>query len=99
VIATALEAQRVAGERDILPDDVTRADLRRGGATRLLTVVKVCIDAGGRVTSATMLKSSGYPAYDQRLRATIKDTWRYRPYKIDGVAKPVCSSATFIYRS
>jgi TonB family protein len=99
VPAAALEASRVAGEREILPLAETRDAIAHDGRTRAVVAIKVCVDARGRVESATVLKSSGYPAYDQHLRTTIVGTWRYRPYLVNGTAMPVCAAVTLTYQA
>jgi TonB family protein len=54
-------------------------------------VIKVCIGASGEVTAASVMKSSGYSAYDANLVAGIR-SWRYRPYVADGKPVPACSA-------
>ena len=44
-----------------------------------------------------MLKSTGFSAYDQTIQSTIRGTWRYRPFLVNGKAAPVCTAVTFIY--
>ena len=44
-----------------------------------------------------MLKSTGFPGYDQTITSTIKGTWRYRPFMVNGRAAAVCTAVTFIY--
>jgi len=45
---------------------------------------------------ATVLKSSGFPAYDARLVDEVR-RWRYTPFVIDGRPTPVCSVVQFVY--
>ncbi len=92
----ALEAQRVSGEKDIQPpNDVATQMARSGKGT--VGVVKMCLTDGGSVKSLTMLKSTGYPAYDNKIKSKMRE-WRYRPFQVNGKAVPVCTSVTFIYR-
>lgn len=93
----ALEALRISGEKLIVPDDVTKVEISRSGKTKLVTTYKICVDATGSVSALNMLKSSGFPDYDAKLLATMW-TWRYRPYLLEGVARAVCTSVTFIYQ-
>ena len=92
----ALEAQRVSGDKSISPDDETKQLIRRSGSSRVVATVKMCISAGGTVTSINVIKSSGYPAYDRKIQAKMRE-WRYRPFQVNGKATPVCSPVTFIY--
>src|SRR5438874_1475224 len=58
---------------------------------------KLCLDDTGAVVTVRGLKSTGYPAYDDKLRMTILDTWKYKPYLVNGQPVPVCTAVTFIY--
>ncbi|MBZ0235180.1 MAG: energy transducer TonB [Deltaproteobacteria bacterium] len=97
VVPTALEAQRVSGDKNIFPDDVTKTEIQRSGKTQLIVPVKVCIDRAGNMASVRIMKSSGFPAYDQKLTREI-NKWRYRPFMVDGTPTPVCSVVQFVYR-
>ncbi len=92
----ALEQQRLSGDKNIVPDDSTKLKIKRDGLTRVVTTVKMCLSSGGTVTDLNMLKSSGYPAYDSTIKLTMR-RWKYRPFKVNGKAVPVCTSVTFIY--
>ena len=69
-------------------------------ATRRSTPIrrpaKVCVAATGAIEQVHVLKSSGFPAYDEALRAGVR-AWRYRPFVINGSAAKVCSIVNFIY--
>jgi periplasmic protein TonB len=92
----ALEAQRISGEKEIQPpNDVATQMARAGKGT--VGVVKMCLTDGGTVKSLTMLKSTNYPAYDNKIKSKMHE-WRYRPFMVNGKAVPVCTSVTFIYR-
>jgi hypothetical protein len=43
------------------------------------------------------LRSSGFAAYDEKIQATIRRDWRYRPFLVNGKATPVCTAFRFIY--
>jgi TonB family protein len=62
----------------VSPPDGVKQDA--GGKGRFLLFVRldVCIDAGGSVRSAQLDVSSGYPAYDDKVIATVKK-WQYCP--------------------
>lgn len=94
----AVEGQRIAGRKDLAPDDKVKLAMRNAGKDRLVVPIKMCLDATGTPTTASLLKSSGYPSYDALLTSTITKTWRYRPFMINGHATPVCTAVTFIYR-
>ncbi len=92
----ALEAQRISGEKDIQPpNDVATQMARSGKGT--VGVVKMCLTEGGTVSSLSMLKSTNYPGYDNKIKSKMRE-WRYRPFQVNGKAVPVCTSVTFIYR-
>ncbi len=93
---TALESQRVAGDKNIFPDEATQAEITRAGKTRLLVPVKLCLDPTGAVVAATVLTSSGFPAYDRAIVTGVR-TWRYRPFQINGAPARVCSIVNFLY--
>jgi len=94
---TMLEGSRIAGEKQIFPDDVTKTEIKRSGKTRIIASFKLCLSQGGAVNSVKMLKSSGFPAYDRKIQQKMRGEWRYRPYLVNGKAVPVCTAVTFIY--
>jgi protein TonB len=94
---TLLEGSRVAGEKMIVPDDVTKTEIQRSGKDKIIGSFKLCINAGGEVTAVTMLKSTTFPAYDNKIQGKMRGEWRYRPYAVNGKAVPVCTAVTFIY--
>lgn len=98
VAPTALESLRVTGEKNLLPDDMTKIELQQSGRTKIVAALKLCIDVEGSVARVQVLKSSGFPAYDALLETTVRDTWRYRPFLINGQAVPVCTAVTWIYQ-
>jgi hypothetical protein len=92
----SFESYQIAGERNIFPDDVTKAEIARAGTQRIMIPVKVCMDTTGRVDVAELIKGTGFPAYDAKLVAGVL-TWRYRPYLVNGTPVPVCSIVQFVY--
>jgi protein TonB len=92
----ALEAQRVSGEKDIQPPNDVATTISRSGKG-VVGVVKMCLSSGGSVQKLSVLKSTGYPAYDAKIKSKMHE-WRYRPFMVNGKAVPVCTSVTFIYR-
>ncbi|HEU4731233.1 MAG TPA: hypothetical protein VFT22_25240 [Kofleriaceae bacterium] len=97
VAPQALDANRIAGEKNIVPDDVTKTEISRSGKEKIIGSYKLCITAEGNINSVVQLKSTGFPAYDQRITSTIRGEWRYRPFMVNGKAAPVCTAVTFIY--
>lgn len=92
----ALEAQRISGEKNIQPPDNVAVQISRSGKPSV-GVIKMCLSSGGSVDKLQVLKSTGYAPYDSKIKNTMRN-WRYRPFKVNGRAVPVCTSVTFIYR-
>jgi serine/threonine protein kinase len=92
-----LEANRIAGDKTIAPDAGTQDAIARAGSDAVVSTYKVCVAADGEVSLVTQLRSSGFAAYDEKIRTTIRATWRYRPFVLDGAATPVCTALRFVY--
>jgi len=97
VAPTALDANRIAGEKDIVPDERTQSDIFRSGVEKVIGSYKVCISAEGSVSAVSQLKSTGFPTYDATILDTIRSKWRYRPFIVNGKAAAVCTAVRFIY--
>lgn len=97
VLPHALEAQRIAGDARIVPADPVKLAIDRQGISAVFVVVKMCLSPGGKVSSLELLKSSGFPGYDRAIVSRMRG-WRYRPFRVNGKAVPVCTSVTFRYR-
>ena len=67
---------------------IVQTQMKRDDKKSATAVIKVCIGTGGEVTTAAVLKSSGYPAYDEQAVASIRG-WRYKPQ-----ATPACSAVS-----
>lgn len=93
---TLVEAQRIAGEKLIQPDDSTKIQMARDGRQRIQAQVKMCLSASGDVARTSLVQPSGYPEYDAIILATMQE-WKYRPFLVNGEASPVCTQVTFIY--
>ena len=91
-----LEGYRVKGSILVVPDDMDKVELVKRNLTRVVPTSKLCIAADGAIASVTMLKSSGLPTYDTKIRTHMSD-WRYKPFEINGKPAPVCTTVTFIY--
>ena len=81
---------------EIIPDDATRTQIVRDGKTRVLTFSKICLTQQGAPGRVELLKSSGYPAYDQKVLAKMR-AWRFRPFLVNGAPTVVCSTHAVIY--
>lgn len=91
----ALEASRISGEQQIRPPNDVAIQINRE-SKRVTATVKMCLSKGGSVSNLNMLKSSGYPAYDAKIKSKMRG-WKYSPFKVNGKPAPVCTSVTFIY--
>jgi len=98
IAPAALDVLRIAGDKNILPDDLTKTHISRSGKDTVVGSYKLCITAAGDIKLVTQLKSTGFPAYDSKIQNTIRAEWRYRPYMVNGKPEPVCTAVTFIYR-
>jgi protein TonB len=94
---TLLEGSRISGEKDIKPDDVTKTEIGRSGKDRTIGSYKLCLTNTGAIASVAQLKSTGFPAYDNKIMTKMRNEWRYKPYMVNGKAVPVCTAVTFIY--
>jgi len=91
-----LEAQRVAGEKNLMPGE---ADIEAMAASGKGTVgrFKMCLDDKGVPAKVTLLKSTYFADYDARIKAGIR-AWRYKPFRVKGKPVPVCTSVDIVYR-
>jgi hypothetical protein len=97
VTPSALDANRIAGEKEIIPDENTQSEIGRAGVEKIAGSFKLCIAADGNISTVTQLKSTGFPAYDSKIQNTIRGKWRYRPFILDGKPTAVCTAVRFIY--
>ena len=93
---TLLEGSRIAGDKNIVPNDVTKTEIQRSGKDKIVGSYKLCITVDGNVSTISQLKSTGFGAYDSKIQGEMHN-WRYRPYMVNGKAVPVCTAVTFIY--
>jgi hypothetical protein len=92
----AVEAKRIAGEKQIAPPDSIKRAMARDRIAKLVTSWKLCLGADGLVAKLEPLESSGYVDYDDEVRAKMQ-RWEYTPFMIDGAPTPVCTSVTLVY--
>ena len=94
---TAFRANRVSGNEQIQPDDLTKLEISRAGKNRLVMSVKVCVGSAGDVSAATPVGGgTGFAAYDAKILRAVA-SWRYNPFVINGRATPACSVVQFVY--
>lgn len=94
--AAVLAGLRISGETQIQPSSSTQSQMMRDGVDRVRGTVKLCIGTDGAITSAALAASTRYADYDDRLLSSVQ-SWRYRPYSVNGVAVRACSIVSFIY--
>ncbi|HKE13724.1 MAG TPA: hypothetical protein VKB80_02580 [Kofleriaceae bacterium] len=98
VRAKMIEGQRISGDPQIQPPDEVRVQMFDKGQKQAVGTIYMCLARDGSVASLTVMQSTGYQAYDERLTARMRE-WRYRPYRLaDGNAVPVCTEEIFVYR-
>ena len=68
---------------------------RRAGVS-LQALVKICVDAQGRVRSANVLKGIS-ATVDAQIASTIQG-WRYKPHAINGNPVPFCYATLFTFK-
>jgi protein TonB len=94
---TMLETQRIAGDKAIVPNDVTKVAIARSGKEKLVGSWKLCLDDTGAISQVTRLKSTGFNDYDTKIETEMRSNWKYKAYVINSRPVPVCTAITFIY--
>lgn len=87
---------RYAGNDQIHPPEMVRVDMMHQGKQRLMPTVQLCVDERGTVEKLRLLKSSGFPAYDDKILGEMRN-WKYKPYLVNGVPSPMCTVTVFQY--
>jgi serine/threonine-protein kinase len=98
VAPTVLDANRIGGDRDILPDSNTQVELARSGVDTIAGSFKICLTTEGAINTVSVLKGTGFSAYDTKIQDTIRRTWRYRPFMVNGKPAQVCTAVRFVYQ-
>lgn len=96
IAPTALDAQRIAGTKNIVPDDDVKRAFAGSGKSQMVTSYKLCVNIAGNVSTVSTLKSSGYASYDAKIQHELR-AWKYRPFRVNGAPARVCTAVTFIY--
>jgi protein TonB len=86
-----MDKQKLAGEQPVYLRKAKRAGVQG------VVIIKVCLKTNGRVDMGKTKILRGIPILDGEVLGKVK-TWRYKPYKIDGVAQPVCFSVKFVFK-
>ena len=96
VAPTVLEGQRISGEKNVVPDDLTKVAIQQKKVTKIIGSWKLCIDDKGVVKTVKNLKPTGFADYDAKIEREMWK-WKYRPYLVNGKAANVCTAVTYIY--
>jgi len=91
-----LQGLRISGETQIQAPDTVKTEMMRDGKDKTLGTLKICIATDGGISSASVLSSTKYPAYDSKLLSSVR-SWKYKPYLVNMTPMPVCSTVTFVY--
>jgi protein TonB len=91
-----LTMMRTSGTTQIHPSESTKIQMDHQGKYRTVGVVKVCVSETGAIQSVSLLQTTKFPDYDQRLIDGVRG-WRYRPFQTNGAPVSVCGTVTFQY--
>jgi serine/threonine protein kinase len=97
VAPVALDANRISGDKVILPDAKTQSEIARAGVGSVAGTYKLCISTEGTVSSVSPVKGTGFASYDAKIQNTIRTQWRYRPFVVNGKVVPACTAVRFLY--
>ena len=97
VASVALDANRIAGDKNIVPDDSTQTEMRRRGSDKVIGAFKLCLTTSGDIGSVSLVKSTGFTDYDWKIQTTIRNKWRYKPFLVNGTPSAVCTAVRFVY--
>jgi len=97
IAAQAFEANRIGGSKEIFPDQPTALEIKQARKDKIVATYKLCAAPDGSVSSVTLLTSTGFALFDSKIERTIRDTWRYRGFLVDGKPVSACSKVGFSY--
>lgn len=80
----------------VVPDDMTKMEMRDAHWSTVQGRFRFCIDDAGRVTIVDVVQSTRLLAYDRKIIGWLKAAV-YEPYRDDVGTAPVCSFITFRY--
>lgn len=92
-----LEGHRISGTRSVAPDRDTKRFFHDHAVGQVVTSVRLCLDPRGTPEQITLLSTSCFPRYESDILAAMRE-WRSSEYRVNGVAVPVCTAVSFIYR-
>jgi len=98
VAPTVLDANRIGGDKNIAPDENTQSEIHRSGVDSIAGSFKICLTAEGAINTVSLLKTTGFAVYDSKIQETIRRTWRYRPFMVNGKPTQVCTAVRFVYQ-
>ncbi len=87
----AFKALRTSGNEEIAAPSTVAQQMGRDSKSRISAAVKACVSASGEVTQVSLIKSSGYPEYDQLLLGGVH-AWRFKS------GEAVCSAIAFAFK-
>lgn len=88
---------RVGGNDQIHPPELVRVDMMHQGKDAISATLQLCVGTDGSVESIRVLKPTGFKSYDDKIVGEVRN-WQYKPYRVDGVASPMCTVTMFVYR-
>ena len=86
----AFKALRLSGNVQIDAPTMVAKEMVRDSKAKVSAAVKVCVNASGEITVASMIKSSGYEGYDKVLLDGVRG-WKFK------TGEAVCSAVTFAF--
>jgi len=87
------KALRISGDDQIDAPGSVKVAMVHAGQSSLFAAIRICISVGGAVESVSILRSTGYSEYDQKLVDQMS-RWQYHPYLKEGVATAACTVDT-----
>lgn len=100
VAPPVLDAYRLGGERNIVPDEATRRQIDSSAAVRndthMIGSFRLCLDRHGAVSRVQVVKSTRFETYDQTIVEGMRG-WTFRPFLVQGEPTPACAVFTFAY--
>jgi hypothetical protein len=91
----ASQAHRIAGDEQILLPPSVKQSLMAQHTRNLAVPVRICLSSGGVPTAIT--PSSPFAEANAKI-AHEAAAWRYEPYRVNGVAVPVCTVVLLRYQ-
>jgi hypothetical protein len=92
-----IDLVHIAGSDLIHPADETMQEIEHSKRKVLRGILAVCIAKTGGIESVELIESTQFSDYDDLLVQTIKQTWRFAPFQLEGAAQTYCKNVTFIF--